>query len=99
MPFFLSVATNSLVNLVSQSCITIEGFSFRFAVCSMNASVCSVAQHEFGRVVEDETITSRVIMHRKAIGYRLRMPRAITAFTEKKLTAHCVSPCRLTKLS
>ena len=48
MPFAFRVATNSLVNLVSRSCIRIEGFSARPAVCSMNASVCFTTQRELG---------------------------------------------------
>ena len=74
----------------------IAGFSVRFPVCSMNFSVCLVTQDEFGFVVEDDTMTSRVFMHRNAIRYRLRMPRAVTAFTEKKSTAHNVSPWQVT---
>ena len=89
---FLSVATNCLVNFVSRSCITMDGFSFRSFVRSMNISVCFTTHREFGRAVEDETMTFRVFMQRNTSRFTLRMPRAVIVFTEKKSQAHNVSP-------
>jgi len=69
MPLAFSVATNSLVNFVSRSCITMDGFSVRSAVFAMKASVCCTTHFELGRRVEVDTITSRDSMQRKTIRY------------------------------
>ena len=50
MPLFLSVATNSLVNFVSRSCITMGGFSFRSPVTSS-----AMTRFRYPRIVFDTT--------------------------------------------
>ncbi len=56
----------------------------------MNISVCFFTQAEFGCLVEDVTITSRLCRHRNTSTHRSWMPRMVTDFTEKKSTAHRV---------
>lgn len=58
-----SASVNSLVNLVSRSCITRAGDCSRPDVSLTNRSACSVTQAEFGCSVEVETSTSRLLTH------------------------------------
>jgi hypothetical protein len=69
IPLAFSAATNSFVNFVSRSCITIDGFSVRSAVFAMKAFVCYTTHFEFGRRVDVDTITSCDSMQRKTIRY------------------------------
>lgn len=67
IPFGINLGTKFFVNLVSRSCLTMAGFIVQLPVRSMNSSVCSVTQAEFGHDAEDEIRTSLVFMDRKAV--------------------------------
>ena len=96
--FFFTVATKSLENFVSRSCMMISGFfSARFALLSMKYCVCSHTHFELGCNVDGVTLTTRVSIHKKTRRYSSWIPFAVTLFTEKKSHAHRVSLWRARK--